>query len=59
MKPPSLREQCNDVLRHLINSGAFLFRDCVKQQQDCQHRYELWQEALKKAERLIEEITDG
>lgn len=58
MKPP-LKEQCNDVLRHLVSSGAFLFRDCVHDRQECQKRYDLWQEALAKAEKMIGKITDG
>lgn len=55
----SLKEQCNDVLRHLVHSGAYLFRDCKNRQENCEERWEKWQKALEKAQKMIEEITDG
>jgi len=56
---PTLKEQCNDVLRHLVHTGAFLFRMCHNTDEKCEERYAEWQDALEKAERLIEELPDG
>ncbi len=56
---PTLKEQCNDVLRHLVSTGAFLFRVCARNSPECETRWAEWQVALEKAERMIEEIHDG
>ncbi len=55
----SVKEQYNDVLRHLVNSGAYIFRACNPQSVECKEKYDKWLEALEKAERMIEEIADG
>lgn len=54
-----MKEQYNDVLRHLVNSGAYIFRACNPQSVECKEKYDKWLEALEKAERMIEEIADG
>lgn len=56
---PTLKEQCNDVLRHLSSTGAFLFRVCNNRDEKCQERFAEWKIALEKAERMIEELPDG
>lgn len=56
---PTLKEKCNDILRHLTSTGALKFRDCKPLAPECAKKYKEWEEALLKAERMIEELPDG
>jgi hypothetical protein len=57
---PTLKEKSNDVLRHLVSTGAFIFRSCDNNKDHyCKKRLADWKKALEKAERMIEELPDG